>query len=92
MIGHGSTTVSTPSTPRLSHTPTASTSSGESLSGTPYEFVVHPTAGMPVATALKQSEGVEAGKDLTYEKKHVGASLISATGSLKKLLDTSGAP
>ncbi|KAL2052431.1 hypothetical protein ABVK25_007303 [Lepraria finkii] len=43
------------------------------------------------ATLTSTSEGINVvkdGNDLTYEKKHVGASLGSATGSLKKLLGT----
>ena len=79
-------------TPSLTHTPTASTSSEESLTGTPYEFVARPAISMPTtATTTGASEGLNVagvGDKLTYEKKHVGASLGSATGSLKKLLGT----
>ena len=47
---------------------------------------------MPTTTTSRGAEGgklaqVEGG-DLTYEKKFVGTSLGSATGSLKKLLGT----
>lgn len=90
-------TVSTRATPSLTHTPTASTSSEESLTslaGTPYEFVARPAFSMPsVYTTAHVSGGVnviKADDDLTYEKKHIGASLGSATGSLKKLLGTAG--
>ncbi|KAL2040392.1 hypothetical protein N7G274_006835 [Stereocaulon virgatum] len=80
-------------TPSLSHTPTASTSSEESLAGTPYEFVGRPAISMPTAStttsASKAIDAVKDANDLTYEKKKpVGASLGSATGSLKKLLGT----
>ncbi|KAK3171052.1 hypothetical protein OEA41_003136 [Lepraria neglecta] len=89
-LGHGRSTSRT--TPSLSHTPTASTSSEESLVGTPYEFVGRPAISMPtVSTITSASEGINVvkdGNDLTYEKKHVGASFGSATGSLKKLLGT----
>jgi len=87
MLGHGRTVSRT--TPSLSHTPTASTSSEESLlAGTPYEFV---GASLPVMSTTQVSEGVQMGNDsgdLTYEKKFVAASLGSAAGSLKKLLGT----
>ena len=89
-LGHGRSTSRT--TPSLSHTPTASTSSEESLAGTPYEFVGRPAISMPtVSTITSASEGINVvkdGNDLTYEKKDVGASFGSATGSLKKLLGT----
>jgi hypothetical protein len=92
-LGHGRSTSRT--TPSLSHTPTASTSSEESLAGTPYEYVGRPAISMPtVSTTTSASEGINVIKDandLTYEKKHVGASLGSATGSLKKLLGTAAA-
>lgn len=91
MIGHGRSTVSNRTTPSLSHTPTASTSSEESLAGTPYEFVVRPALSMPSTSAAQVSKGIDVTKDrndLTYEKKHVGTNLGSASGSLKKLLGT----
>lgn len=89
---HGRSTISSRTTPSLSHTPTASTSSEESLSGTPYEFIARPALSMPTTTTSRGTEGgklvqVEHG-DLTYDKKFVGMSLGSATGSLKKLLGT----
>ena len=90
-LGHARTT--SRATPSLSHTPTASTSSEESLAGTPYEFVARPPISMPTTTTTTTSAShgvsmVKDGNDLTYEKKLVGASLGSATGSLKKLLGT----
>lgn len=88
LIGHGRTTVSSRSTPGLSHTPNASTSSEESLTGTPYEFVARPALSMPATSATKASVACNDGDDLTYEKKHIGTSMSSATGSLKKLLGT----
>lgn len=91
-LGHDRSTLSSRTAPSLSHTPTASTSSEESLSGTPYEFVARPTLSMPTTT---NSRCTKRGKlalaeddDLTYEKKFVGTNLGSATGSLKKLLRT----
>lgn len=88
IIGHSRTTISSRSTPALSHTPTASTSSEESLAGTPYEFVARPAISMPATSATKASLASKDGNDLTYEKKHIGTSMGSATGSLKKLLGT----
>ena len=88
MVGPSRTTVSSRSIPGLSHTPTASTSSEESLTGTPYEFVARPALSMPTTPATKSFGGIKVGDDLTYEKKHVRASLGSASGSLKKLLGT----
>lgn len=88
LIGHSRTTISSRSTPGLSHTPTASTSSEESLAGTPYEFVARPALSMPATPATKTSLASKDGNDLTYEKKHIGTSMGSATGSLKKLLGT----
>ncbi len=88
-LGHGRT--GSRATPSLTHTPTASTSSEDSLAGTPYEYV---GASMPVTSTTQMSEGVDLvkeGGDLTYEKKFVPASLGSATGSLKKLLGTTAA-
>ena len=90
-LGRGRTTSRT--APSLSHTPTPSTSSDESLAGTPYEFVAHPAISMPTASTatISASEAVNVvkdGNDLTYEKKHVGTGLGSATGSLKTLLGT----
>lgn len=90
-LGHGRSTISSRTTPSLSHTPTAS-SSEESLSGTPYEFVARPALSMPATTTSRCTEGGKLAQvrddDLTYEKKFVGASLGSASGSLKKLLGT----
>ena len=91
-LGHSRNTLSSRTTPSLSHTPTASTSSEESLSGTPYEFVARPALSVPTTTTSRCTEGgrpaqIENG-DLTYEKKFVATSLSSATGSLKKLLGT----
>ena len=92
-LGHGRSTISSRATPSLSHTPTASTSSEESLSGTPYEFVARPALSIPTTTACGRAEGRKLSQvgddDLTYEKKVVGTSLGSATGSLKRLLKTS---
>lgn len=90
-LGHARTT--SRATPSLSHTPTASTSSEESLAGTPYEFIARPPISLPATTTttISASNGVPMVKDsndLIYEKKLVGASLGSATGSLKKLLGT----
>ncbi|KAL6717140.1 hypothetical protein ACLMJK_005055 [Lecanora helva] len=93
-------TFSSRSTPGLSHTPTASTSSEESLSlaGTPYEFVTRPAFSMPAATTTASTTAAAAAGSavtatgsknggITYEKKHVRTSLGSAaSGSLKKLL------
>ena len=92
-LGHGRSTISSRTTPSLSHTPTASTSSEESLSGTPYEFVARPALSMPTTTTSHCTEGGKLAQaeddDLTYEKKFVVTSLGSAaTGSLKKLLRT----
>ncbi|KAF6234502.1 hypothetical protein HO173_007127 [Letharia columbiana] len=91
-LNHGRSTISSRTTPSLSHTPTASTSSEESLSGTPYEFVARPALSMPTTTASHCRDGGKLAQveehDLTYEKKFVGTSLGSATGSLKKLLRT----
>ena len=86
LTGHGRATVSSRSIPGLSHTPTASTSSEESLSGTPYEFVARPALSLPAASTKKATIGKMGGNDFTYEKKHIPASLASASGSLKKLL------
>ncbi len=88
MVGPSRTTVSSRSIPGLSHTPTASTSSEESLSGTPYEFVSRPALSMPTASTTKSVGGIKDGNDLTYEKTQVRTSLGSASGSLKKLLGT----
>lgn len=91
-LGHGRSTISSRTTPSLSHTPTASASSEESVSGTPYEFVARPALSLPTTTASRCTEGGKLAQieddDLTYEKKFVGTSLRSATGSLKKLLRT----
>ncbi|CAF9933009.1 hypothetical protein IMSHALPRED_009036 [Imshaugia aleurites] len=92
-LAHGRCTTSSHATPSLSHTPTASsTSSEESLSGTPYEFVARPALSMPTTTTSRCTEGGKVAQieddDLSYEKKSVGRSLGSATGSLKKLLRT----
>ena len=87
MVGHSGMTVSSRSIPGLSDTPTASTSSEESLSGTPYEFVGRSALSMPVRPANIASGGINASNDLTYEKKRVRTSLGSASGSLKKLLE-----
>lgn len=93
VLGHGLSAVSSRTTPSLSHTPTASTSSEESLSGTPYEFVARPALSMPTTTACGRIEGGKLPQvgddDFTYEKKVVGTSLGSATGSLKRFLKTS---
>ncbi|MCJ1452116.1 hypothetical protein MMC28_002458 [Mycoblastus sanguinarius] len=85
----GRSTFTSRTTPSLSHTPTASTSSEESLTRTPYEYVAPPALSIPTTTITRGFEGISTGKDvndLSYEKKLVGASLGSATGSLKKLL------
>ena len=89
MVGHSGTTVSSCSTPGLSHTPTASTSSEESLTEMPYEFVARPAISMPTESATKSIAGIKDGDDFTYEKKNVRTSLGSASGSLKKLLEHS---
>lgn len=88
MISQSRTPVSSRSTPGLSHTSTASTSSEDSLEGTPYEFVARPALGMPATSATKVSPAGKDGNDLTYKKKQIGTSMGSATGSLKKLLGT----
>jgi len=88
MIGHSRTTISSRSTPGLSLTSTASTSSEESLAGTPYEFVARPALSMPATSVSNPTLASKDGNDLTYEKKHIGTSMGSATGSLKKLLGT----
>ncbi|KAL9137635.1 MAG: hypothetical protein Q9175_001154 [Cornicularia normoerica] len=91
-LGHGRSTISSRTTPSLSHTPTASTSSEESLSGTPYESVARPALSLPTTTTSRCTNGGKLAQDedddLTYDKKFIGTSLRSATGSLKKLLQT----
>lgn len=91
-LGHVRSTISSRTAPSLSHTPAASTSSEESLSGTPYEFVARPALSMPTTTTSRCTEGGKLAHteddDFTYEKKFVGMSLGSATGSLKQLLRT----
>ena len=91
-LGHGRSTLSSRTTPSLSHTPTASTSSEESLSGTPYEFVARPALSAPTTTTSRCTDGRKPARiendRLTYEKKSVATSLSSASGSLKKLLGT----
>ena len=86
--GQGHARTVSRATPSLSHTPTASTSSEDSLAGTPYEFVARPAISTPTTTTSSSNgvSGVKDATDLTYEKKLVRASLGSATGSLKKLL------
>lgn len=86
LIGRSHTTVSSRSTPALSFTPAASTSSEESLAGTPYEFVAPPALSTQAASSAKAS--VVGSDDFTYEKKQVGVSMGSASGSLKRLLGT----
>ena len=58
----------------------------------PYELVARPALSMPTTTTSRCTGGAKLAQaeddDLTYEKKFVGTSLGSATGSLKKLLRT----
>ena len=89
LVGPSGTTVSSRSIPGLSHTPTASTSSEESLSGTPYEFVARPSVSMPAESPPKSVASTKDGNRPTYEKKYVQTSFHSASGSLKKLLEHS---